>query len=62
MDRRRSREIYNKNGFADPHLYSGLYRRAYNPRMHDRPSRTNDGEMEDSQNANWDPSAGWGSP
>lgn len=31
MESRRQREIYNKNGFPESHLYSGLFRRAYNP-------------------------------
>lgn len=39
LDRRRGREIYNQNGTPEVHLFSGLYRRAYNPRMRDRPQK-----------------------
>lgn len=31
MDSRRQREVYNKNGVPESHLYNGLFRRAYNP-------------------------------
>lgn len=31
MDSRRQREVYNKNGVPESSLYSGLFRRAYNP-------------------------------
>jgi len=60
MDRRRSREIYNKNGFPEPHLFAGLYRRAHNPKMFDRPPRGT--ELTEDDNANWDPNGGWGAP
>lgn len=36
LDRRRQREIYNRNGFPEPHLFSGMFNRAYNPVMADR--------------------------
>lgn len=39
MLRRQSREVLNKNGVPEVHLYSGLFRRAYNPKMYDRPPR-----------------------
>lgn len=41
LERRRAREVYNRNGVPDPHLYSGLYRRAYNPDAGTRPSKHN---------------------
>lgn len=36
LDRRRWREVYNRNGFPEPHLYSGLFNRAYNPVLAER--------------------------
>lgn len=39
LDRRRSREIYNQNGIPEPHLFSGLYRRADNPALRERSRR-----------------------
>lgn len=36
LERRRSREIYNANGVPEPHLFSGIYRRADNPLIRDR--------------------------
>lgn len=36
LDRRRSREIYNRNGFPEAHLFSGIYRRAHNPLLNKR--------------------------
>ena len=35
---RQDREVYNHNGFPDPHIVSGLYRRAYNPDAGSRPT------------------------
>lgn len=37
MALRLQREIYNVNGFPDPHIRSGYYRRAYNPNTGQRP-------------------------
>lgn len=37
MDRRAQKEILNKQSYPEAHLYSGLYRRAYNPNMRKRP-------------------------
>lgn len=31
LERRREREVYNKNGVPESHLYEGLFKRAYNP-------------------------------
>ncbi len=31
IDLRKSREVYPSQGFPETHLYSGIYRRAYNP-------------------------------
>jgi len=38
LDLRRSREVVPTSGFPEAHLFSGLYRRAYNPNS--RGSRT----------------------
>lgn len=47
MDRRAQKEILNKQSFPEAHLYSGLYRRAYNPHIGKRPrSGTTDKRME----------------
>lgn len=47
MDRRSQKEILNKQSFPEAHLYSGLYRRAYNPNIGKRPrSGTTDKRME----------------
>lgn len=47
MDRRAQKEILNKQSFPEAHLYSGLYKRAYNPQMGKRPrSGTVDKRME----------------
>lgn len=67
LDRRRSREIYNRNGFPEPHLYSGLYRRAYNPVMADRKRGSwADAEGDDSAPTHSPETLtffdGWGSP
>lgn len=42
---RYAREVYNANGFPDPRVVSGLYRRAYNPLANSRPgkNRSEDG-------------------
>jgi hypothetical protein len=43
LERRRSREVYNQKGVPEPHLYSGLYRRCWNPDFgHRKPGPTND--------------------
>lgn len=39
MARRQAREVYNRNGTPEAHFYSGIYRRAYNPKIHDRPPK-----------------------
>lgn len=44
IDRRRSREVYNKNGFPEPHLYAGIYRRAHNPNIVNRKKKRNNTE------------------
>lgn len=47
MERRAQKEILNKQSYPEAHLYSGLYRRAYNPHMGKRPrSGTIDKRME----------------
>lgn len=47
MDRRSQKEILNKQAFPEAHLFSGLYRRAYNPNIGKRPrSGTTDKRME----------------
>lgn len=47
MDRRSQKEILNKQSYPEAHLYSGLYRRAYNPHFGKRPrSGTTDKRME----------------
>lgn len=47
MDRRSQKEILNKQSFPEAHLYSGLYKRAYNPNLGKRPrSGTTDKRME----------------
>lgn len=47
MDRRSQKEILNKQAYPEAHLYSGLYRRAYNPQFGKRPrSGTTDKRME----------------
>lgn len=38
LERRRCREVYNVNGVPDPALFSGLYRRAWNPNAGTRPN------------------------
>lgn len=37
MDRRSQKEILNKQSYPEAHLYSGLYKRAYNPNFGKRP-------------------------
>lgn len=41
MALRQSREVTNSNGFPDPSICSGLYRRAYSPTAGNRPGRQN---------------------
>lgn len=37
---RRGREVYNENGFPDKSIRSGYYRRAYNPMIGKRPTKS----------------------
>lgn len=37
MKLRYDKEVYNINGYPDPHICSGLYRRSYNPNAGQRP-------------------------
>lgn len=37
MHLRQAREVLNSNGFPDPAIRRGLYRRAYSPMAHSRP-------------------------
>ena len=37
MDRRSQKEILNKHSYPEAHLYSGLYKRVYNPNFGKRP-------------------------
>ena len=47
MDRRSQKEILNKQSHPEAYLYSGLYRRAYNPNIGKRPrSGTTDKRMD----------------
>jgi hypothetical protein len=39
LELRANREVYTSLGVADSQLFSGLYRRAFNPEMGQRPSR-----------------------
>ena len=39
LNLRQSREVLNSNGFPDPSIRQGLYRRAYNPLANVRPRR-----------------------
>lgn len=39
LESRRYREVYNKNGFPESHLYSGLFRRVYNPMINKRSTK-----------------------
>lgn len=41
---RQSREVLNITGVADESLYSGLYRRAFNPLAGKRPKRLNNND------------------
>lgn len=60
MDRRRSREIYNRNGFPESHLFSGLYRRVHNPLIGTKPTVVS--AYDDSDLIDWDTRRGWGQP
>lgn len=39
LNLRQAREVLNSNGFPDPSIRQGLYRRAYNPMANVRPRR-----------------------
>lgn len=39
---RQSREVLNSNGFPDPSICQGLYRRTYNPFSNTRPRKRSD--------------------
>lgn len=39
LNLRQAREVLNSNGFPDPSIRQGLYRRAYSPAMGNRPGR-----------------------
>ena len=41
---RQHKEVYNKNGFPDASLVSGMYRRAYNPHTGNRPGKSSKSE------------------
>lgn len=41
---RQHKEVYNKNGFPDASLVSGMYRRAYNPHTGSRPGKSSKSE------------------
>ncbi|QAY04460.1 hypothetical protein SEA_TEARDROP_72 [Mycobacterium phage Teardrop] len=45
---RYEREVYNRNGVADPAIESGIYHRAYNPRIGHRPTHKYDPYYEQS--------------
>lgn len=59
IDRRHSREIYNKNGVPEVELYSGIYRRADNPLMRDRPRSVKDMPETDTPGEYVSRSQGW---
>lgn len=40
MALRQAREVLNGNGFPDPSIKQGLYRRSYSPTMGNRPCRS----------------------
>ena len=42
LESRQYREVYNKNGVPESHLYNGIFRRAYNPMMNKKGARPSD--------------------
>lgn len=47
LERRRWREVYNKNGFPEPHLFSGQFNRAYNPLLNKKKGQNPDSHLND---------------
>ena len=45
LNLRQAREVLNTNGFPDPSIRSGLYRRAYSPLAGSRPGRRPSDDM-----------------
>lgn len=45
LNLRQAREVLNSNGFPDPSIRSGLYRRVYSPLAGSRPGRRPSDEM-----------------
>lgn len=45
LNLRQAREVLNSNGFPDPSIQQGLYRRAYSPLAGSRPGRKPNDEM-----------------
>lgn len=45
LNLRQAREVLNSNGFPDPSIRQGLYRRAYSPLAGARPSRRPSDDM-----------------
>ena len=45
MNLRQAREVLNSNGFPDPSIRQGLYRRVYSPMAGSRPGRKPNDEM-----------------
>lgn len=45
LNLRQAREVLNSNGFPDPSIRQGLYRRVYNPVVGTRPGRRPSDEM-----------------
>ena len=46
LARRRSKEVYNRNGVAEARLFSGMYKRAYNPNAGKKPTGLRSSEKE----------------
>ena len=45
LNLRQAREVLNSNGFPDPSIRQGLYRRAYSPMANNRPGRRPSDDM-----------------
>lgn len=45
LNLRQAREVLNSNGFPDPSIRQGLYRRAYSPMAGARPRRRSNEDM-----------------